>query len=110
MLNTGVVSLKLDSKTQSVYGSVDTTGDDETVYDHIVMAADIGPVQSIFKKTYENFKYDPLKYCMDNYINKMKISPDYKVIRVWFDKQLNSSAPEVLETPDFYPINLSKLN
>jgi isorenieratene synthase len=29
-----------------------------------------------------------------------------KVLRVWFDKQLNASAPDILETPDFFPVNL----
>jgi hypothetical protein len=37
----------------------------------------------------------------------MKIAPDYRVLRVWFDQQLNSSTPIILETPDFTPINLS---
>lgn len=36
----------------------------------------------------------------------MRIAPDYKVIRIWFDKQLNSSNPDILETPDYTPINL----
>lgn len=28
-------------------------------------------------------------------------------MRVWFDQQLNDSTPNILETPDFTPINLS---
>ena len=32
--------------------------------------------------------------------------PFLTVFRGWFDKQMNSSAPEILETPDFRPINL----
>lgn len=85
LLNTGVVSLKIDPKTRLFYGSVDTTGNDNIVYDHVVMAADVGPVQSIFQKTFDNYKTEEvvtqsLGFCMDNYINKMKISPDYKVI------------------------------
>jgi isorenieratene synthase len=36
----------------------------------------------------------------------MKVAPYYKILRVWFDKQLNSSAPDILETPEFPPINL----
>ena len=27
-------------------------------------------------------------------------------MRVWFDKKLNASAPDILETPDFTPVNL----
>ena len=36
----------------------------------------------------------------------MKSRLNQKVLRIWFDKQLNSSAPDILETPDFTPINL----
>jgi len=39
----------------------------------------------------------------------MKIAPDYKVMRIWFDQQLNSSTPNILETPDYTPINLSNI-
>lgn len=104
-------SLKIDPKSMKVYGTVDQSGDDDTVYDHVIFGADLGAVQSIFSNTYNIYSNEPgvsqsLSFCRDNYINKMKIAPDYKVVRFWFDKQLNSSAPDILETPDFTPINL----
>lgn len=137
MLNSTVKSLKVDTKTSSVYGSIDEGYDDPVTYDHVVMAADVGAVQSILNNTYANYRdSDLVRTALDNSFNasiaKMKIAPDYKVLpclnrrhsrtrteiistrlislpkvlRIWFNKQLNASAPDILETPDFTPINL----
>lgn len=83
-MNTGVTSLKIDPKTNLAYGSIDMVGEDNTVYDHVIMASDMGPARSILQKTLENYKSEDkvatsIYYCLDNYLNKMKISPDYKV-------------------------------
>lgn len=109
--NTSVTSFKIDKDTMSVVGSIDNTGDDKTVYDSVVLAADIGAVQSMFTETVKNYQNDPkvanfVSAAVENNINKMKIAPDYRVMRVWFDQQLNDSTPVILETPDFTPINL----
>ncbi len=47
------------------------------------MAADFGPVKSIFENTYENYKSEKnvsnsIDICNENYFNKLKIAPDYK--------------------------------
>jgi hypothetical protein len=109
--NNGVKSLKINPKTMLTYGSIDEQGDDSTIYDHIIISSDLGPVQSIINTTFDNYSNETLitnalKVCKDDYLNRMKIAPDYKVLRVWFDQQMNSSAPDVLETPDYTPINL----
>jgi hypothetical protein len=75
-------------------------------------AADVGSVQNIFTNTLNNYEDNVpintiLQKCVDKHIGKMKISPDYKILRVWFDKKLNSSVPNIIETPDFTPVNLS---
>jgi hypothetical protein len=93
-----------------VYGTVDENGEDETVYDHVILAADLAPVQSIFKNTYDSYKshaniVNSLDICNNNYFDKMKISPDYRVFRGWFDKQPIMNKP-VLETPEHKPINM----
>ncbi len=77
-------SLKIDEKTLSVYGSIDEGLDDPTVYDHVVMAADLGAVQSIFNNTVKAYKKSPaiqkvLGNIISNSLGKMKIAPDYKV-------------------------------
>jgi uncharacterized protein with NAD-binding domain and iron-sulfur cluster len=109
--NSSVKSFKIDSKTMSIYGTVDESGPDNTVYDHVVLAADVAAVQSMFTETLKTYIQDTavtkvLGAVMNNNIGQMKIAPDYKVMRIWFDQQLNSSTPKILETPDFTPINL----
>ncbi len=112
MLNSTVNSLKIDPSNLNVYGTVDEDSEDPTVYDHVILASDVGSVQKMLNNTSNNNKENPeVKSIVDSIINtsigKMKIAPDYKVVRVWFDKQLiNSSAPDILETPDYTPINL----
>ncbi len=46
-----VKSLKINPHTLEVYGTVDEAGDDETVYDHVILAADVGAVKEIFDET-----------------------------------------------------------
>ena len=109
--NNGVKSLKINPKTMLTYGSIDEQGDDSTIYDHVIISSDLGPVQSIINTTFDNYSNETLitnalKVCKDDYLNRMKIAPDYKVLRVWFDQKLNETRPDILETPDFYPINL----
>lgn len=81
--NNGVKSLKIDPKTNLAYGTIDENGDDTINYDHVIMAADFGPVKSIFENTYENYKSEKnvsnsIDICNENYFNKLKIAPDYK--------------------------------
>lgn len=109
--NTSVESFKIDPKTMSIVGTNDDSGPDNTVYDSVVIAADIGAVQNMFLATMKNYVADQdvskvLQNCYNNNIGRMKIAPDYKVMRVWFDQQLNNTTPNILETPDFTPINL----
>jgi hypothetical protein len=43
-------------------------------------------------------------FCISIHFNEFFLL-NHQVFRGWFDKQLNS-APEILETPDYSPINL----
>lgn len=110
-LETSVKHLKIDTNSISVTGSVDEKKDDPTRYDHVVFAADVGAVQKIMNATYDQYRTSArtrkvLQTVGTKSINRMKIAPDYKVLRLWFDKQMNESAPDILETPDYTPINL----
>ena len=111
MFNTGVYALKIDEVTGAVIGTVDDGSDDPTVYDHVIMTAELNAVQSIFNRTYEIYNQNPiiepvLVKCNNETLGQLKMAPDYKVMRIWFDKQMNASAPDILETPDYTPINL----
>ena len=66
-----------------VYGTIDEKEEDDTVYDHVIFAADFGPIKSIFDETYKNYKSEKkvansLEICNENYFSKMKIAPDYR--------------------------------
>jgi hypothetical protein len=107
-----VTSFKIDPESVAIVGTNDDSVVDDTVYDSVVIAADVGAVQNMFLETMKNYQddqkvNDALTACFKFNIGQMKIAPDYKVLRVWFDKRLNDSTPNILETPDFTPINLS---
>ncbi|CAF0759935.1 unnamed protein product [Brachionus calyciflorus] len=111
ILDAEVLRLKIDEKGQNVYGSVDKTGDDSTVYDWVVMASEVGAVKKILANTFDYYKTSAIlnpiiSNCIQKHLDPMKVAPDYKVVRLWFDKKLNNSAPNILETPDFAPVNL----
>ena len=85
---------------------VSTTDDLETVYDHVVMAADIPGVRSILgNSTVDEYSHAAVSELVDR-SHRMGIAPHYKVMRVWFQGRLNASRPDVLETPQHRPINL----
>lgn len=58
--------------------------EDPNVYDHVIMAADVGSAQQILNQTYAVYnKFDSIKQslvkCNNNSIGMMKIAPDYRV-------------------------------
>ena len=70
--------------TLQVYGTIDEAGEDETVYDHVILAADVGAVQNIFTQTLNNYQDNEqvktvVGNCIDKNIGQMKIAPDYRV-------------------------------
>lgn len=69
----------------TIVGTNDAEQADETVYDSVVIAADIGAVQKMFVETMNNYKDNQkvsaiLDDCYKQNIGQMKIAPDYKVI------------------------------
>lgn len=69
----------------TVVGTNDAGLADDVVYDSVVIAADIGAVQSMFVETMNNYKDNEkvsavLDDCYKQNIGQMKIAPDYKVI------------------------------
>lgn len=106
-----MLSLNIDDSLR-VTGTKDKSGDDPNTYDYVILTTDVGSTQMIINSTIELYeKVSPriantLSKINSTSIGRMKIAPPYKVIRVWFDKQLNASAPAILETSEFEPINL----
>ncbi|XP_033112363.1 uncharacterized protein LOC117113187 [Anneissia japonica] len=109
------VSIRLTSEVESLVfnedGSriVSTNINPEENFDHVVMAASLNGVQSIFRTTaskyHDNNQITQKMDCLLRKVGKLPMAPMYKVLRVWFDKQLQNK-PEILETPHHHPINL----
>lgn len=86
---------------------VGTTDEAKTSYDWVVLATDLKGVKSILR----NSQYDELSSAasfdlVNNVQKHMELAPEYRILRVWFDKQLDSTRPDIVETPQHAPINL----
>jgi hypothetical protein len=74
----------------SIYGTVDESGSDDVVYDHVVLAADVAAVQSMFTETIKTYIQDPaitkvLANVMNNNIGIKLIQYMYlKLIEIYF--------------------------
>ncbi len=84
LLNSTVVSLKVDPKSNNVIGTNDLNYDDQTFYDYVISTADVGAVQSILNNTFDNYNKVPaitqaLIGCNNNSVSQMKVAPDYRV-------------------------------
>jgi len=103
-LNDPVGSLALSLKD----GVVDETG---THWDDVIVATDMKGVQRIMNSTQAEDAQNGLDE-LRAAVNNIPIAPPYKVVRVWFDKQLveacstAAGCPDIMETPDFSPVNL----
>lgn len=106
-----MVGLNIDDACR-VVGTIDKSGNDSRRFDHVIMATDIGGTQWIFNSSIKIYQSQAPKIAQlltainSSSLGHMKIAPPYKVLRVWFDKQINASAPAILETSEFEPVNL----
>ncbi|XP_064611572.1 carotenoid phi-ring synthase-like [Liolophura sinensis] len=107
-LGSKVNSLVVNMTTGAVTGSdVDPAG---TKYDYVILSPSLRATQLILTATAQKYASSPkVTSAIDTImskVGKLQIAPPYKVLRAWFDKQLDNSRPDVLETPAFAPINL----
>ncbi len=84
---------------------------DSTQYDYVILTAEVGGVKNILQNSIDFYQNNDkirnyLQVPVENSISKMEIAPPYKILRVWFDKQLDDDVPDIIETPDFGPVNL----
>ncbi|XP_071941398.1 carotenoid phi-ring synthase-like [Antedon mediterranea] len=105
-LNTKVEQLVMNND-GSKFISTSSTPNEQ--FDHVIMAASLDSIQNILKSTekqyHDNEQIRNKINCLLRKVGKLPMSPPYKVMRVWFDKQLQNK-PEILETPHHHPINL----
>ncbi|XP_072028675.1 carotenoid phi-ring synthase-like [Amphiura filiformis] len=107
-LNSQAEGLVLDSQTNRV--TAESSHPDE-VYDHTIIATDIPGVKHIFQNTISSISpntdiYKILTNISDRTISKVTLAPPYKLLWVWFDKQLDdTNTPVMLQTPEFSPLS-----
>lgn len=89
-------------------GVVDEAG---ARFDEVVLATDLQGVGGILRATTADDAPEALARVREA-VDRIPIAPRYKVVRVWFDKQLTracateAGCPDIMETPDFTPVNL----
>ena len=106
-LNTRAKGLMFESTSNHVTAE---SNHPEDLYDHVILATDLSGVKHILEDTLsatptDTPQFNIIKSLLHNSISKLSMAPPYKLLWVWFDKQLNSpDAPVMLQTPEFPPI------
>lgn len=76
-------------------------------FDAVVLATNVTGTKHILSRS---IALDPaseaLLQTLQGKVAAMDIAPPYKVLRAYFDRQLNPERPDILETPQHVPINL----
>lgn len=80
---------------------------DRQNYDWVVLSANIPGTQQILTNSVASDQksaaaLDQIRTTAD----KLKVAPEYHVLRVWLDKKPDAGRPDILETPQHHPINL----
>ncbi|XP_072033265.1 carotenoid phi-ring synthase-like [Amphiura filiformis] len=109
-LNSSVTAFVMDEESAAFTGITNDTTPGR-YYDYVVMATDLPAIKNILTNTAEMYQNKPsLSGRVEKILQKitnLNVAPPYKVMRVWFDMQLEDSrAKTILETPNFVPINL----
>jgi len=85
--------------------AVGATGD-STRYDHVVMAANLRQVQQILAASAVDAQTKSSFDSIVGQVAQLPNAPPYKVVRVWFGGKLNATRPDIVETPEHFPICL----
>ncbi|KAL0491180.1 carotenoid phi-ring synthase [Acrasis kona] len=97
LLNSPVKMLRFDNNR--------IVGDEtEIAYDNVVLSADLPAIKNIMSNSVgtDDVSLDKLR----EPILRLAVAPHYKVMRVWFSGLPKEGTPDILETPDYQPINL----
>ena len=103
-LNAKVERLLVDAKDGKIIG--ESSHPDEK-YDHVILATNLEGVKNILSATakIDSLAKKATQKILDN-VSKLVIAPPYKVLRAWFDKELENSGEAIfLQTPDYDPVN-----
>lgn len=79
-------------------------------YDQVVLACDVPGAQAVLRGSQAKDKQsDEALGTLRDAVDKMRVAPPYRVLRVWFDKPTDPKRPSnqaCIETPQFLPIHL----
>lgn len=75
-------------------------------HDWVVLACDVPGAKAVLgRSTSDASGADPLNRVRSR-VSAMEVAPPYRILRVWFDRPLDPSRSDVIETPELLPIVL----
>lgn len=78
-------------------------------YDEVILALDVPGLKAVVNGSSADSASNALLAGLQQRVNKLKVAPQYSVLRVWFDKPVDADRPftkSVVESSEFKPINL----
>ncbi|XP_072035012.1 carotenoid phi-ring synthase-like isoform X3 [Amphiura filiformis] len=103
-LNAKVERLLVDDKTGKIIGE---SSHPEEKYDHVILAPNLQGVEEILTAPLkvDSPAKQPIQKILKD-VSQLEIAPPYKVLRAWFDKELENSGSAIfLQVPDFDPVS-----
>lgn len=85
--------------------AVGVVGESER-HDAVVLATDVPGSRAVLGGSRADGASSAGLATLRDRIDKLKVAPPYRILRVWLDRQPDASRPEVLETPQHSPLSL----
>jgi isorenieratene synthase len=75
-------------------------------HDWVVLACDVRGAQAVLAGSTADASGAAALQRVRSRVAPMQVAPPYRILRVWFDRPLDPSRTDVIETPEFHPIVL----
>jgi isorenieratene synthase len=75
-------------------------------FDWVVLAADVPGANAVLGGSTADAAGAAALSTLVARVGHMEVAPPYRILRVWFDRQLDPSRPDVIETPQHAPVAL----
>ncbi|MFN7149380.1 MAG: FAD-dependent oxidoreductase [Microthrixaceae bacterium] len=75
-------------------------------HDWVVLACDVRGTQAVLDGSTADASGTAALQRVRSRVAPMEVAPPYRILRVWFDRPLDPSRTDVIETPEFHPIVL----
>ncbi len=80
--------------------------DEPERYDWVVLATDVGGTQRVLAGSTADAATGPALAGLRDVAGPLEVAPPYRILRAWFDRPLDPSRPDVIETPQHDPVAL----